>query len=59
MKRCVQVLQPNRHSPELKPYKIKPVSLGAVLPGLNLDKALQLAEALEDEEIVRKLQLRK
>jgi hypothetical protein len=45
--------------PRAKPYKIKPVSLGGVLPGLNLDKALQLAEALEDEEIVRKLQLHK
>lgn len=28
-------------------------------PGLSLDKALQLAAALEDEEIVRKLELRK
>ena len=28
-------------------------------PGINLDKALQLASALEDEEIVRKLELRK
>jgi hypothetical protein len=28
-------------------------------PGVSLDKALQLAAALEDDEIVRKLQLRK
>ena len=28
-------------------------------PGVNLDKALQLASSLEDEEIVRKLQVRK
>ncbi len=28
-------------------------------PGINLDKALQLAFALEDEEIVRKLEVRK
>ena len=28
-------------------------------PGINLDKALQLASALEDEEIVRKLEVRK
>jgi hypothetical protein len=27
--------------------------------GLQIDKALQLAAALEDEEIVRKLELRK
>ena len=28
-------------------------------PGVSLDKALQLAAALEDDEIIRKLQLRK
>jgi hypothetical protein len=28
-------------------------------PGIDLDQALQLAAALEDEEIVRKLELRK
>jgi hypothetical protein len=28
-------------------------------PGVNLDKALQLAAALEDEETIRKLELRK
>ncbi len=28
-------------------------------PGINLDKALQLASALEDEETVRKLEVRK
>jgi hypothetical protein len=28
-------------------------------PGINLDKALQLAGELEDEEIIRKLELRK
>jgi hypothetical protein len=28
-------------------------------PGLSIDKALQLAAALEDEEIIRKLELRK
>lgn len=30
-----------------------------LLPGVNLDKALQLAAEMEDEEIIRKLQLRK
>ncbi len=28
-------------------------------PGINLDRALQLASAFEDEEILRKLELRK
>ena len=31
----------------------------ALRPGVNLDKALLLATALEDEELVRKLELRK
>jgi hypothetical protein len=35
------------------------VSLGGVTPGVDLDKALRLAEALEDEAIARKLEMRK
>ncbi len=42
-----------------KPYRLTTVSLGAVRPGVNLDKALSLADAIEDEEIARKLDLRK
>jgi len=42
-----------------KHYKVKPASLGGVLPGIDLDKALRLADAMEDEEIGRKLLLRK
>ena len=45
--------------PKAKPYKVKPASLGGVRSGIDLNKALQLADALEDEEIIRKLQLRK
>ncbi len=41
------------------PYKLKPVSLGDVAPGYNLDKALAIADALEDEAIVAKLHVRK
>ena len=40
-------------------YRLKPSSLGGVRRGLNLDKALQIADALEDEGIARKLELRK
>ncbi len=40
-------------------YRLKPVSLGGVLPGVDLDKALALAEVLEDREIARKLEMRK
>jgi hypothetical protein len=41
------------------PYKLKPASLGGVLPGVDLDRALRLAEALEDDAIARELELRK
>jgi hypothetical protein len=46
-------------TPPARPYRLKPVSMGGPLPGVNLDKALQLAADLEDEEIARKLALRK
>lgn len=39
-------------------YRSKPRHMG-LRPGIDLDKALQLAASLEDEEIVRKLELRK
>jgi hypothetical protein len=48
----------SKPAPPAKHYRLRPASLGGVLPGINLDKALTLAEALEDEEIVRKLNLR-
>ncbi|MFN7963422.1 MAG: DUF2191 domain-containing protein [Thermoanaerobaculia bacterium] len=40
-------------------YRLRPVSLGGLRPGLDLTQALRLADALEDEEIRRKLELRK
>ena len=40
------------------PYRVPSRPLG-LRPSINLDKALQLASDLEDEEIVRKLALRK
>jgi hypothetical protein len=48
-----------RETPTPRPYRLKPASLGGVLPGINLDRALRLAAALEDEEIARELDLRK
>ncbi len=42
-----------------KPYRLATISLGGVRAGVNLDKALSLADAIEDEEIARKLELRK
>ena len=41
-----------------KPYRMPTRPMG-LRPGIDLDKALRLAGELEDEEIVRKLQLRK
>ena len=40
-------------------YRLRPASLGGVLLDVDLDKALSLADALEDEEVARKLDLRK
>jgi hypothetical protein len=42
-----------------RPYKLRAVSLGGPLPGVDLDKALRLAAALEDDESVRELERRK
>ncbi len=42
-----------------RPYRLKTVSLGGIIGGVSVEKALQLADALEDEEIARKLALRK
>ena len=40
--------------PGRKPYRVQPRSLG-IRAGINLDKALQLADELDDQEIIRKL----
>ncbi|MBA2258018.1 MAG: DUF2191 domain-containing protein [Acidobacteria bacterium] len=48
-----------RKAPAGRRYRVTPVSLGGVVPGVNLDRALRLAEALEDDAIARKLELRK
>jgi hypothetical protein len=48
-----------REPPPARPYRVKPASLGGVVPGVDLTKALRLAAALEDEELARKLELRK
>ncbi len=36
-------------------YKTPSIDMGQVREGVNLVKALQLADALEDEEIIRKM----
>lgn len=42
-----------------KRYRLRPKSLGGVREGLNLDKALALADSLEDDELIHKMELRK
>ena len=48
-----------RQAPQAKRYRVKPAPLGGAVPGINLDKALALAEALEDQEIAAKIERRK
>lgn len=45
--------------PKPRPYRLKPRHLGSVPGTLDLNKALALADRLEDEELARKLQLQK
>ncbi len=45
---------------ERRPYRVPAHSMGNPLPPYeNMDKALQIAEQLEDEEILRKMSLGK
>jgi hypothetical protein len=48
-----------RKGPPPRRYRQRVVSLGGVLPGIDLDRALRLAEALEDENLARRLEMRK
>ena len=36
-------------------YRLRAASLGGVRHGVNLDKAVALADSIEDEELMRKL----
>lgn len=44
---------------DVQRYELEPSSLGGPLPGIELDKALALADGLEDQAIARKLEARK
>jgi hypothetical protein len=48
----------DRGAREPKRYRMPTAPMG-LQPGINLDKALRLAGELEDEEIIRKLELGK
>ena len=45
--------------PDPSPYHLQPVSMGQPRQGINLDKAVNLAEDMEDKEITAKLEKRK
>lgn len=44
---------------EPRRYRLEPSHMGGPLPGVDLERALRLADALEDAEIARKLELQK
>jgi len=46
-------------SPSPRRYRLRPAHMGEAAAGIDLDKALRLAAGLEDEEVARKLELRK
>lgn len=48
------------HGPfEVEPYQCPEFAMGEPRAGIDLDKALRVASTLEDEEIARRLRLRK
>ena len=52
-------LQAAEAAPKPRRYRLQARSLGGVRPDVDIDKALRLAEALEDRELARKLEQRK
>ncbi|MDP2795724.1 MAG: hypothetical protein Q8O25_16840 [Sulfurisoma sp.] len=50
-------LRQTAHRPQA--YRLKPASLGSLRAGFDLDKALQLADMLEDDALAGKLEQRK
>ncbi len=45
--------------PRPRRYRLEPTALGGALPGVDLDRALRLADALEERAIADKLAQRK
>ena len=52
-------LEETASEPLRRPYRLEPVAMGQVTNGYDMDKALVIAGSLEDEELTRKLELRK
>ncbi|WP_022947268.1 DUF2191 domain-containing protein [Methylohalobius crimeensis] len=51
-------LQGLKH-PKGRPYHLQPATMGPARPGIDLDKALQLATEMEDAAIAHELEQRK
>lgn len=45
--------------PNRKPYRVEPVSMGQAIEGLDLNQATRLAGEMEDDELARKMEMRK
>jgi len=52
-------LAAGREAPRPRRYRVRAVPLGGVRGGLDLDKARALADALEDEEMMHKMERRR
>ena len=46
------------HQARRKPGRVRPAALGGLVAGANLDRALALADAPEDQELAARMQLR-
>lgn len=48
-----------RDRPPARPYRLEPAHMGAVTPGIDLTRARQLSDGLEDDALADKLEQRK
>ena len=55
----VRGLSATERGDQVEPYRLVPASMGAAQPAVDLNKALQLGDALEDQAIAEKLERRK
>lgn len=49
----------DRPATTTQPYRVEPSAMGQLKPGVDLTKALQTAEEMQDLETIRELEMRK
>ncbi len=49
-------MRTTQERPKPKRYRVRAVPLGGVRAGINLDKALALADSLEDQQLIHKIE---